>query len=97
MGAGCENEEPHVIPAFQPWAGREWDVVQLVAAGEHQTGDLVVTVEGDPVLPRRDYLVSLLSFAGVTEIGETGEVSARGFLRSCWLWSRSDRRNRPRG
>jgi hypothetical protein len=52
MWAGCENDEPDVIPAFQPWVGMEWDVVQLAAAGEHQTGDLVVTVEGDQVLPR---------------------------------------------
>lgn len=70
----CGSEEPHGIPAFRPSVGREWDVVRSVAVEAHQTDGLVATVEGDPGLPRRDYLVFLLSFAGIMGRGkEAGE------------------------
>ena len=79
---GCGDGEPHAIPASQPSAGKEWDVVRSVVVEAQRMDDLVVTVEGDQVLHRWDYQATPPSVVGVIKMREAGEeVSVLRFPR----------------
>lgn len=70
------NEVPYATLALQPFV---WGVVRSVVAEAHGAGDPQVTAEEDPVLPRRDYLLPLPSFAGVMWMEmKTGQ--------EVWVW-----------
>ena len=79
---GCGDGEPHATPAFQPSAGKEWDVVRSAVVVAQRMDDLVVTVEGDQVLHQWDYQATPPSVVGVIKVREAGqEVSVLRFPR----------------